>query len=228
MIKGIIFDLDNTLTDFMRMKNNAIDAAVDAMIAAGLTLSAEQVRERIFSIYDREGIEYQQVFDHVLKDELGHVDHRILAAGIVGYRRERDSKLVLYPHVQATLMHLIRRGLQLAVLTDAPPLQAWLRICQLELEHYFDHVVTFQDTGARKPDPKPFQVALERMQLSPDQVLMVGDWPDRDVVGASRVGIRTVHARYGDTFDTVESGADYDIQTIRELVPIIDELNGTA
>ena len=36
MIKAVIFDLDNTLTDFMRMKENAVDAAVDAMVDAGV------------------------------------------------------------------------------------------------------------------------------------------------------------------------------------------------
>ena len=30
MIKVVIFDLDNTLTDFMRMKESAVDGAVDA------------------------------------------------------------------------------------------------------------------------------------------------------------------------------------------------------
>jgi len=225
MINGIIFDLDNTLTDFMRMKTDSIDAAVEAMIDAGLPLGPEEASGRIFRIYDREGIEYQQVFDTFLQEALGTVDHRILAAGIVGYRRARYSKLVLYPHVKITLLELIRRGLRLAVLSDAPGLQAWLRLCQLELHHIFDPVVTFDDTHARKPDPKPFRVVLERLGMGSDEVLMVGDWPERDMAGASGIGIRTVHARYGDTFGTVESGADFEINSVRELLPILDQLN---
>jgi putative hydrolase of the HAD superfamily len=225
MIKGIIFDLDNTLTDFMRMKNDSIDAAVEAMIDAGLPLGPEEACKRIFRIYDREGIEYQQVFDEFLKETLGRVDHRILAAGIVGYRRARESKLVLYPHVKITLIELIRRGLKLAVVSDAPALQAWLRLCQLELQHSFDPVVTFDDSGARKPDPQPFRIALDRMGLTPSEVLMIGDWPERDMVGAARLGIRTVHARYGDTFGTVESGADFEVASARQLLEIVDRLN---
>ena len=41
MIKAVIFDLDNTLVDFMAMKRQAIDAAINAMIDAGLNLSQE-------------------------------------------------------------------------------------------------------------------------------------------------------------------------------------------
>jgi putative hydrolase of the HAD superfamily len=228
MIRGIIFDLDNTLTDFMRMKQDAIEAAVEAMIDAGLPLGPDEAAERIFAIYDREGIEYQQVFDEFIADSVGSVDPRILAAGIVGYRRARESKLVLYPHVKITIIELTRRGFRLAVLSDAPSLQAWLRLCQLDLHHHFDPVVTFDDTGVRKPDPKPFRVALERMGLESGEVLMVGDWPERDVVGAKGIGIRTVHARYGDTFGTVDSDADFTIDSIRDLLPIIDALNAEA
>ena len=43
MIKAIVFDLDNTLVDFMAMKRQAIDAAIDAMLDAGLDLTREEV-----------------------------------------------------------------------------------------------------------------------------------------------------------------------------------------
>jgi putative hydrolase of the HAD superfamily len=55
---------------------------------------------------------------------------------------------------------------------------------------------------------------------------MVGDWPERDVEGAKKVGMRTIFARYGDTFDTKHSGADWDVNDIYEIVGIIKELNG--
>ena len=55
---------------------------------------------------------------------------------------------------------------------------------------------------------------------------MIGDWAERDVVGGRSLGMKTVFARYGDTFDTQESGADYDIDDVFELVGIVDRLNG--
>jgi len=54
---------------------------------------------------------------------------------------------------------------------------------------------------------------------------MVGDWPERDVVGAKQLGIRTIFARYGDTFGTKESGADWDINDVHEIVNIVYEIN---
>jgi putative hydrolase of the HAD superfamily len=90
----------------------------------------------------------------------------------------------------------------------------------------FDVVVTFEDTHARKPSPEPFRKALERLGVTADQALMIGDWADRDVVGAAQVGIKTVFARYGDTFGTVDSGDDYDVNDIIELLDVVDTING--
>ena len=226
MIRAIILDLDNTLTDFMKMKGAAIDAALDGMVDAGLAVSREVLREHIWRVYNDRGIEYQQVFDLALMEAVGEIDPRVLAAGIVAYRRARESTLVTYPHVQYTLIGLLKRGLKLAVVSDAPRTQVWLRLASLQLHNLFDVVVTFDDTNARKPSPEPFKKALERLDVSADHALMVGDWAERDVVGASQVGIRTVFARYGDTFGTVESGADFEVNDLMELLDIVDRING--
>ncbi len=242
MIRAVIFDLDNTLTDFMRVKTASIEAAADAMIDAGLDArlprSPEEpprvrVVRRIREIYDREGIEYQKVFNTYLQEELGEVDFRLLAAAIVGYRRARDSALVPYPHVYLTLHGLMRRGLKLAVVSDAPREPAWLRLVYLGLHHAFDQVVTFEDTGVRKPDPAPFRLALERMGVPPEAALMVGDWPDRDMAGAKAIGMHTVFAHYGfswskDREPIERHPADHAVHDILELLDIVDRMNGAG
>jgi len=225
MIKAVIFDIDNTLVDFMAMKTAAVEAAVAAMIDAGLKISREEAKKKIYKVYDEEGIEDQKVFDKFLTKEFGGIDYRIHAAGIVGYRRAREAALVLYPHTQFTLMGLLKKGMQLAVVTDAPRLQAWLRLCQLNLHHIFSIVITFDDTYRRKPDPEPFRKALQELQVQPEEAVMVGDWAERDIAGAQSLGMKTVFARYGDRFGTQHSGADYDIDDIMELLDIIDTLS---
>ena len=57
---------------------------------------------------------------------------------------------------------------------------------------------------------------------------MVGDWPERDMVGAAQVGIPTVFARYGDTFGTIHSHADYEVNDISELLVVIQKENARA
>ncbi len=225
-IRAVIFDLDNTLIDFMRMKDEAVRAAADAMVDTGLEMSWEDVVGGIEEVYREKGIEYQQVFDDFLEKKLGSIDWKILASGILAYRRSREAHLVLYPHVQETLVKLAKRGLGLAVVTDAPRREAWLRLVKLGLHHLFDVVVTFEDTGKLKPDPAPFQRALHLLEIDANEAIMVGDWVERDMVGAGKLGIKTAFAKYGDVFDAQESGADYELEDIAELIDIVEHEGG--
>lgn len=225
MIRSVVFDLDNTLVDFMAMKGKSIDAAVNAMIDAGLSLPPEEVKLRIDAIYKERGIEFQNVFDQLLYDVFNKVDYKILSAGIIAYRRAREAALVPYPHVYMTLMELLKRGMLLGVVSDAPAREAWLRLCYLNFHHIFHGVITFDDSGERKPSPVPFRMITKLLDVQPGQSLMVGDWAERDMVGAANIGMKTVFARYGDTFGTVETHADYEINDVKEVLKIVQTEN---
>lgn len=225
MIKAVIFDLDNTLLDFMKMKSSAVDAGVSGMIEAGLIANKDETIKQIFDIYDEKGYEYQEVFDDFIKNKFGHLDYKMLASAIVAYRKSKEASLMLYPNVNRTLFTLSKMGLKLGVVSDAPSREAWLRLCYLNLHHIFDAVVTFDVTGKHKPSPIPFLKASELLNIEPKNMLMIGDWPDRDVIGAKEVGMKTAFAKYGDTFNTINSGADYDLEDIYELVDIVKENN---
>ncbi len=224
-IKGVIFDLDNTLLDFMKMKEVAVKSAIRGMIEAGLEADERESFKDIISIYEEFGWENQKVFDVFLNKSIGYVDNKFLAAGIVAYRRSREANLLAYPNVNRTLVNLTKLGIKLAVVSDAPSREAWMRIYYLNLYHFFDAVITFDDSGERKPSSKPFEMALKILNLEPQDSLMIGDWPERDVVGAKQIGMRTAFAVYGDTFGTKDSGADWDIKDISEIISIIKKIN---
>lgn len=221
MIKAVVFDLDNTLVDFMAMKRQAIDAAITAMIDAGLNMTVESIKGEIDRIYQEQGIEYQRVFDTLLTVALGRIDYKVLSAGIVAYRRAREATLKPYPHVSATLMELVKHGVKLAIVSDAPTREAWLRLCHINFHHIFDFVVTFDDTGKRKPDPAPFRMVLELLGVEPHEAIMVGDWAERDMVGAAAIGMKTAFAKYGDAWGNQVINADYTLNDVTELLDIV-------
>jgi len=226
MIKAVIFDLDNTLLDFKKMKEHGMRAAIRAMIEAGLNCDEEEAYEFIFEIYHRKGWEYQLIFDDFIKYKTGEISNKLLAAAIVAYRRAKEASLLVYPNVRRTLIHLIKHGIKIAVVSDAPGREAWMRIYYLNLHHVFDIVLTFDETKVHKPSPVPVKMELKQLDINPDEAIMVGDWPERDVVGASQVGIKTIFARYGDTANIKNSGADWEVDDIYKVVHIVDELNG--
>lgn len=221
MIKAVLFDLDNTLIDFMRMKKMSIEESVDAMIDSGLNIKKDDAIILIYKLYEKKGIEDKNIFQKFLKKVTGRIDYKILANGIVAYRRVRSSFLAPYPRVRNTLLKLKSKGLKTAVVTDAPKLKAWIRLCSMKLDDIFDVVIAYEDTKKHKPSKLPFKKALEELKVMPEECLMVGDWPERDIKGAKKLGMKTCFAKYGAFKQYGKVNADYIIENIEELLRII-------
>ena len=221
MIKAIIFDLDNTLIDFMTMKKMSCDAAMTAMIGSGLNVDKSKGMDALFDLYGKYGMEEKTIFQKFLKKTAKKIDYEILASGIVAYRRVRSGFLEPYPHVSRVLFELKKRGIKLAIVSDAPRLKAWIRLVAMKINHLFDVVVTFDDTKKFKPSTEPFKVAFKKLNVKPHECLMVGDRPERDIKGAKSLGMATCFAKYGNP-SASGSGADYEINDIKELLEIVE------
>ena len=226
-VKAVLFDLDNTLIDFLKMKKMSVEAAITAMIDAGLPLRKEKAMKILWDLYDKYGIEYSEIFQKFLLKTLGSIDYKILASGVIAYRSVRTGFLEPYPHVMHTLLKLKERGYKLAVVSDAPRMKAWLRLSAMHIADFFDVVVTIDDAdGKPKPNPKPYRVALKRLGLEPDEVIFIGDNPNRDIRGAKRLGIKTVLAKYGEWTKAKDKTLrpDYEIDDVKELLDILRRL----
>ena len=221
MIKAVIFDLDNTLIDFMTMKKLSCDAAISAMIGAGLNVNKGKAMKDLFKLYDKFGLEEKKIFQKFLRKITKKVDYEVLASGIVAYRRVRTGFLEPYPHVGEVLFELKKRGIKLAIVSDAPRLKAWIRLVSMKINHLFDVVVTFDDTKEFKPSTVPFNLAFKKLNVKPHECLMVGDRPERDITGAKKLGMLTCFAKYGNP-TAKGSEADYEINDIKELLEIVE------
>ena len=218
VVKAIIFDLDNTLIDFMTMKKAASTAAASAMIEAGLKEYPEDLAERLFSFYLDHGIESDDAFEEYLLQQYKAVDYRILAAAVNAYLKEKYLHLKPYPGVAETLHELKQRGFKLGVVSDGFRLKAWMRLNEAGLDGYFDTVVTYDDTGKQKPAREPFLRVCDELNVEPEECLMVGDWPERDIQGGKLAGMKTCLAKYG---QKRHATADYKIEDFADLLDIV-------
>jgi HAD superfamily hydrolase (TIGR02253 family) len=222
MIKAIIFDIDNTLIDFISMKKAASAAAAKAMITAGLKDYPKDLADTLFSFYLGHGIESDDAFEEYLLQEYNAVNYRILAAAVNAYLKEKYLHLKPYPGVVDTLRALKEQGFKLGVVSDGLRLKAWMRLNGAGLDSYFDAVVTYDDTGKRKPAKEPFLLICDQLEVKPEECLMLGDWPERDVQGGRLAGMKTCLAKYG---QLRHATADYEIEDFPALLDIIDLCN---
>ena len=93
----------------------------------------------------------------------------------------------LYPEVLDVLEQL-RERFQLAVISNFDG-RLRLILQNLGISKYFAHVFISSELGADKPDPEIFRRALKLMHLNANEVLHVGDDPERDWKAAKEAGL---------------------------------------
>lgn len=223
-IRAILFDLDNTLVDFLGMKEQACRAAAQAMVTSGLRMSEDEAYSRLMQTYFLVGIESDHAFTEFLK-QAGQFDDRILVAGIDAYVKTKKEFLKPYPNVESVLKELQHKGIILSIVTDAPRTKACQRLLNMGIEPYFRFVVAHEDTRGVKHTGRPLRLALQLLRkdmpdIANSEILMVGDSMMRDLEPAKKMGLKTALSKYGQTMN--ETGTpDYELADFKDLINIV-------
>jgi len=192
VIKTVLFDLDQTLIDFLKMKIESCKAALDAMIKVGLKVDRKTGLKKLIETYFREGIESNTAFTKFLEQEAGVVDKKILQAGIDAYLKRKLELVKPYPYVLEILEFLKKKGIRTGIVTDAPREKALYRLGNMGITDFFDVIVTYSESKVKKPDEIPFKSAMRMLKAEPSETLFVGDSIERDIEGAEKLGMRTL------------------------------------
>lgn len=72
------------------------------------------------------------------------------------------------------------------------------KLKQLGIMNSLHALVTSEEAGVEKPSPLIFEIALEKLKLSKDDVLMIGDDKEKDIVGAQSLGISCVKVNFNE------------------------------
>ncbi len=221
-VSTLLFDMDNTLFDLVGAQ---IASCHEIVRFLGFTDG-----EELFSYFLKpvHGFESHANIRQYMEDRHIPVDGTYEKACRI-YESEKLRHISPYPGVPETLRLLHEQGYRMCIITDAHSRDAALRLEKIGLLPCFSGVVAYDMVGARKPAPEPFLAALEMMQAPARDALLIGDSVRRDIEPCTRLGIRTVYARYGDRFAAgrEDSGADFVIDGMDELPAILDRISGT-
>lgn len=132
------------------------------------------------------------------------------------------------PGMKEALEALCDRGLQMACVSNAfMGADVLDRILEERgLRPYCLFTVSSCELGYRKPHPRIYQEALDRLGLPGDEVVFVGDRVDADVEGPAALGMRTVLTHQYRQEDPAKGKVrpDHVIQHLSELVPFVEGL----
>jgi putative hydrolase of the HAD superfamily len=217
ILKGIIFDMDNTLFDFVKAKLLACKAVVDCVGRQDDSALLD------YFITDKIDVERFESIKEYLKDRDIYSDAKFEECSKVYYSVKMEN-IVSYPGVSETLNKIKSMDLRTAVVTDAFTENARARLEKTKLLQYFDHVITADIVGTKKPEPDSIIYAMGKLNCTAEEAIFIGDSLRRDISPSNKLGLITVYAAYGDRnfYEERRGSADHTINDIRELIPIIE------
>jgi putative hydrolase of the HAD superfamily len=204
-VRGVFFDLYGTLLAYgdMRVAWDAwLTAFYSGLVAHGLALSREAFALRCDRFFERpeppdrpDGLTSLEWRIRALCVELRLEMPSDALAIVGGSAADAWQQHVSLDPEAAPVLRVLRRRYILALISnfDHPPhVRKVLSRCGLA--QAFDTIVVSAEEGTKKPDPRIFQIALERTGLDPREVVHIGD-TDEDIQGASRAAIRPILIR---------------------------------
>lgn len=161
---------------------------------------------------------YHQIDSNLLKEAM-----RVMYAVSQEFWNLEEDAIALLDWIRANSMRL-------GVISNASDADdVYLMLNKFSLMKYFEHVIISANFGLRKPSPAIFLEAAALFKVQPAQCMMVGDRLDLDIQGANQVSIPSVWiTRRCDPLDIPGMDQiipDYQIDTLLELIPILDKMH---
>ncbi|NMO23398.1 HAD family hydrolase [Pyxidicoccus fallax] len=193
--RAVFFDLDDTLID----RAGAFARYVDDLISR-YPHAFPETRGAVAELHALDG--------------RGSIDRSVFCRGVVttfpGLRLTpealwADMSSRLPGFIQpvdgpGALVKSLRQRAPVAVVSNGSGRVQRAKMDRAELTPVLSNVFLSGEVGADKPDPRIFLAALAAVDRRPEEVLHIGDDPERDIVGAVRLGLSTCWVSHGRTW----------------------------
>jgi phosphoglycolate phosphatase len=211
-LKLIIFDLDGTLVDTVQDITNALNYA---LVSHGI--KALTVRDTMKLV----GKGVTRLVEKVLPAGREHLKEDVMKKFLEYYSEHLIENSKEFPHVRETLENL--NHFKKAVLSNKREVLSKRLLEGLDLEKYFNIIIGSDTAGERKPSPVPVLYAISKLNVRPEESIVVGD-SYYDIEAGKMAGTKTVAVTYGYQPKELLKEANYVIDDLRELIPLMYEM----
>ena len=203
-IKGLIFDLYNTLIDIHTDERSIVtyEQISKWLIYQGVKISpgdlnneyARLVKEDMESKWEKyPEVRVEQIFSKICKSHsVWDIDEvRLGAESSRAFRAGSLRRLQVFPQSHRLLKEL--ESYPKVVVSNGQRVFSEREMRYFGLYDKFKNVIFSSDFGHKKPDPRIFLEAAKQMGLEPEEVMSIGDNFDNDIVPSSRLGMKAMH-----------------------------------
>ena len=213
MVKAVVFDLDDTLISEKEYIKSGY-RHIAGIIEDRLAMDKNQVFDDLMSLFKVSPLNvFNRLYD---KYQIEYSKEMIL--DLVKEYRGHFPDIQFYDDVLPCLSELKRSGLKVGIITDGYAIAQRQKLKAIQADEYFDEVIVTDELGREywKPHPKAFELMKEKFRVNFDEMIYVGDNPEKDFYISKTYPIKTVRI----IRDGVHSDKNY-FRDIKEDIKII-------
>jgi len=223
MIKGIFFDLDDTLYNARDYWKLAF-FNISNFLAVQYGIPKDEIRETLWNALRNKGSLYPRLFNDVL------ACYGLNSSACIGkvvdlfHYAPIDGSITLYKDVKIVLPRLALKY-KLGLITNGHPEMQRRKVKALGLNRLFHLFVYTAEFGAPKPSQFGYRLAATIANVNPKECIYVGDNPLIDFTGAKQVGMYTVRLLRGEFAEIRANNEliDKEVEDFYELEQLLSE-----
>ena len=221
-VSYIIFDLDDTLCDYQKAKDNAKHLVNQTLEKLGINVNQfwsiyGLIEPKLFREFLNNSLTKRQYrirrYSDILKDWHFKPEELSLELNSI-YMQEANHKIDLFDDVKPLMELLPKKRVKAVILTNGPSDGQRDKLKALNLSQYVKEIYISEEIGFSKPSIQAFEFVLQALNACPSQVLMVGDSLEVDIKGAKLAAIEAV------LVDRENKHSDYAGQKVTSLLDL--------
>ena len=217
-IKAILFDLDDTLLDGRTAQNKAIEDFKESFPVLK-KYEKENLQEKWRDITMKHYDTYQQGLITFRESRIRRMKELFLLVNEDISSEEAYDRFLIYKQLYEKnwvaftdaieVLEELKKKYKLGIITNGDSVQQREKIEKIGIKKYFDQITISSEVGHAKPDKEIFRVTCDKLNVKPEECVMVGDKFRVDVEGGRNFGIRSIWA------NRKNENIDYDLQIHR-------------
>jgi 2-haloacid dehalogenase len=218
-IRACVFDAYGTLFDFASAASACRDVLGDKVAPLNAMWRDKQLQYTWLRTLQHAHADFWMVTRDALDYALDTLD--IQEPGIADRLMLLYQTLEAFPEVPAVLRRIKEAGLKTAILSNGTPQMLDEVVANAHLRPLLDHVLSVEEVGSFKTDPKVYQLAVDRLGVAKSEIIFQSSnaW---DAYAASAFGMRVVWCnRYRQRPERLPGKPDREISTLAELPQIL-------